>query len=286
MKSQIICGIDGSKASLAAAQFAAVLARRLSMRLELLHVSGSADEATQLTRAQALKAQLGGDLSPGIVLHLQTGSPAEQLIAASRGAALLVIGTRGEGALRQALGGSVSAAVTRSAAAPVIVVPPRAAAASRAGLGGGGVICAIRDDHDVACAGTAACWAREIGVPLTLAHVVAATRMPVAPAGGVPPPGLAYSAADRAELALDMLEEIRDAIAPGAPRVCRTVVVCGAIGPQLDRLAATEDATVVAVGPHRHGPLASALTGSPAAHLLRRGTRPVMVCPSPESVLA
>jgi nucleotide-binding universal stress UspA family protein len=284
VESPIICGIDGSSASRAAARVACALARRLSLRLELVHVTGAADEAEQTARARDLKAQLGENLGPGVALSVQVGSPAQRLIAASRSAALVVIGTRGDGALRQALTGSVSSAVTRAAAAPVIVVPPRAGVAP--GLGSGGLICGIRDDHDLACAATAACWARELGMQLTLAHVIPPPRLAAAPAAGAPAPGLVYSTADRAGDAVDLLEDVALAIALGAPAVCRALVVDGPVGLQLERLAATEKAALVALGPRRHGPLAGALTGSACAHLLRRGSCPIMVCPSPEAVLA
>jgi hypothetical protein len=111
----------------------------------------------------------------------------------------------------------------------------------------------------IACAATAACRARERGVPLTLVHVVAPPRPPVAPGGAAPPPRLLYATAERVD---------------------------GPIGAQLDRLAAGADATLPALGPRSHGPLAGALPGSPSVHPLRRATRPVMVCPSPDAVLA
>jgi nucleotide-binding universal stress UspA family protein len=58
------------------------------------------------------------------------------------------------------------------------------------------------------------------------------------------------------------------------------------VGPELDRLAARRGAMLVAIGPRRHRPLAGALSASVSTHLLRRGSTPVLVCPSPGATLA
>lgn len=54
------------------------------------------------------------------------GDAAERLTEATRHAELLVIGTRGRGALAQALLGGVAAKCLRHAECPVVVIPPRA----------------------------------------------------------------------------------------------------------------------------------------------------------------
>ena len=56
-------------------------------------------------------------------------------------------------------------------------------------------------------------------------------------------------------------------------------VLDGAPGPQLDRFAAAEQAAMVAVGASQRGPLAAALAGAPARHLMRHGQRPVLIHP-------
>jgi nucleotide-binding universal stress UspA family protein len=200
-------------------------------------------------------------------------------------ASLLVIGTRGVGALRRALLGSVSAAVVQAAAAPVIVVPPPAVDSQRTSVEGRAVLCGVRDEHDVACAGTAAWLARELGLGLTLVRVVPPPRLPVAPAGGAPPPGFVRSPAEEASAAAGGLGRVACAVAPSAPRLTRTRVVEGAVGPQLERLAIDDDAALISLGPSRHGALAGALARSPLPYLVRRGSRPVVISPTPEAVL-
>ena len=137
-------------------------------------------------------------LGPYVPLRVETGHPEHRLIEASRRAALLVIGTRGVGAIRRALAGSVTTAVTRSAAAPVVVVPRGALSDGVMSLGSGGVVSAVRDERDLASVATAACWARDLDFDLTLAHVLPPHRLPVATGIGPPPAGLAYDAADQA----------------------------------------------------------------------------------------
>jgi hypothetical protein len=80
-----------------------------------------------------------------------------------------------------------------------------------------------------------------------------------------------------------MLDNIACAIAPSAPTVGRTlVVVHGDVAQELDRIAAAEDAVLVALGPSRR----RAFARSAAHRLIRRGQRAVTVCPDPEAVFA
>jgi nucleotide-binding universal stress UspA family protein len=232
-----------------------------------------------------LQAELERHLGPHVPLRVETGPPERRLIEASRRAGLLVIGSRGVGALRRALAGSVTMAVTRSAAAPVVVVPRSAVRDGAMSLGRGGVVSAVRDERDLASVATAACWACDLDLDLTLAHVLPPHRLPVATGIGPPPAGLAYNAADLAASARGMLDEIASMIAPSAPAECRTRLLDGPVGRELARLAFVDAAALVTVGPLRHGPLAAACLRSPTTHLLRYAPCPVMVCPSPEAVL-
>jgi len=285
MRSPIVCGIDGSPGAFAAAALASDVARQVELPFEALHASRPRPEALLLTRARVLQDGLAQKLGSDAVLRVEIGDPDVRLIEASRQARLLVIATRGRGAVRRALSGSVTSTVARLAATAVLVVPRRALEDGVARLGAGAVICAVRDARDLACAATAACWARELGRPLLLTHVVPPRRVP-ATAVGMPPPAVLAPASERLADGRRMLDEIACAIAPIAPRICGTRVLAGAVGPRLARLTTAQEAAFVAVGPPRSVSLASAFTRSPATHLLRRSRCPVMVCPSPEAVLA
>jgi len=262
------------------------MAERLALPLELLHVTYLRGEAERLACGRALQAVLEHHLGPFVPLRVETGRPERRLIEASRRAALLVIGTRGVGAIRRALAGSVTTAVARSAAAPVVVVPRSALSDGVMSLGSGGLVSSVRDERDLASVATAACWARELGLELTLAHVLPPHRLTVATGIGPPPAGLAYDAAELAASARGMLDEIASLIAPSAPAVCRTRLLDGPVGRELARLAFVDAAALVAVGPLRHGSLAGAFVRSPTTHLLRHAPCPVMVCPAPDAVLA
>jgi nucleotide-binding universal stress UspA family protein len=74
-----------------------------------------------LDRAEALVRREGCDAEAEIV----EGNPAEQVVelARARGAPLIVVGSRGLGAVAGALLGSVSSAIIHRADRPVLVVP-------------------------------------------------------------------------------------------------------------------------------------------------------------------
>ncbi len=82
------------------------------------------------TRAQvqvdAGRAALGGGDAPPVEVDVRLGHAAEELVAASRGAAQLVLGHRGRGPLRSALLGSVGLHCVLHAHCPVTVVRPGA----------------------------------------------------------------------------------------------------------------------------------------------------------------
>lgn len=63
-----------------------------------------------------------GETTPQVTVNVAAGDPAEELIAASRDADLVVVGSRGSGGFASLLMGSVSSKVTHHAACPVVVI--------------------------------------------------------------------------------------------------------------------------------------------------------------------
>ena len=117
----IAVGVDGSRNSELALDFAIRHARATGARVTAVHVQHShADDAATKVSEIIEAHQRTGDV-PVHVKHVQ-GSASEELAEASREADLLVVGTRGRRALSSLVLGSVSQAVLQHAQCPVAVI--------------------------------------------------------------------------------------------------------------------------------------------------------------------
>jgi nucleotide-binding universal stress UspA family protein len=145
----IVCGVDGSAQAREAAISALHLAGRLGARLMLVHVTptqtllpvdsvpAAADPRDYVTSTELAysEAEEAFDSLPPEVTsadagrEVRLGRPAVVLaeVAAEHDAEIIVVGSRGRGAWRSAVLGSVSAEVARLAPCPVMIVPERAA---------------------------------------------------------------------------------------------------------------------------------------------------------------
>lgn len=148
MAKTIICGVDGSVDSEAALDVAARLADRLGERLVLAHVVDytqvpyasaarfggalppmdiAAVEEAQKRDAEQLLARVASDAGlAGVEQRVLMGFPAERLadLADEEDGLLIVVGSRGRGALKTAFLGSVSSSLVGVARCPVLIVPP------------------------------------------------------------------------------------------------------------------------------------------------------------------
>ena len=278
MSSTIVCGVNRSAEAASAARVAGALARRLGSRLELVYVSEprARPEPNVVSAVrQAVREQLEWD---DVEVLVVSGAVAARVLEAAEHALLVVVGTRGEGALRRTLFGSVSAELVRRPSRPVLVVPARAA--SRPALHGRAIVCGLRDAGDLPCLWTAARLASGLGLAVTAIHVRPPLRTPVVRAAGAAPvPGRAGPAAPGpAQGALP--KSLRVAIAAlSSPVDVR--VHSGPPGAELARAAVEEAAAIVGVGASDHSPLGATIAGSALHHLLRSGERPLLVCPRP-----
>jgi nucleotide-binding universal stress UspA family protein len=134
----VVVGVDGSESSDAAVAWAVTYADTRHRPVVVMGAAGrSAAPAGRGDRhdarqARRMKARRATDRALGIVrktapqLDVQCTSPltgaGEALVAASRRASLVVVGTRGRGRATSLLLGSVSIAVCERAACPVVVV--------------------------------------------------------------------------------------------------------------------------------------------------------------------
>ena len=141
---QILLAIDGSDESKLAAQAATELSRETGSEVHVVYVlptpaqlighhlysdemresliGGAERDAETFLKAQA--EQIGSDGGKVAETHLRSGDPDKEILRAADalGAGLIVIGSRGLGAIPRMLIGSVSDSVVRHAHCPVFVV--------------------------------------------------------------------------------------------------------------------------------------------------------------------
>ncbi|WP_030236132.1 universal stress protein [Streptomyces sp. NRRL S-350] len=127
MTGPVVVGFDGSPESVAATEWAAREAQRRNSPLAVLHAWPSprrdtADYHRSAEQLAAREAALRADVDVPVTSAHTPAAPAEALEAAGRDAALLVLGSRGLGAVRGFLVGSVSQEVLRRADCPVVLV--------------------------------------------------------------------------------------------------------------------------------------------------------------------
>jgi nucleotide-binding universal stress UspA family protein len=139
----IVVGLDGSHHSTQALEWALKEGARQDAPVTVLtvHVVAAsawtgnpvilaqdpAEQEKARSAAEELTAtvteRIGEPRPPSVKVLAVTGYPASELIAASRDADLLVVGSRGAGGFARLLVGSVSSQVVEHAHCPVVVVP-------------------------------------------------------------------------------------------------------------------------------------------------------------------
>jgi nucleotide-binding universal stress UspA family protein len=142
MQRPIICAVDGSEGARFAAVEAATLSSRFGAPLVLVHVTppvtlpgistvpGAREQLATAERAEAMEMleRIASEhgLDQSVELLVLNGGAADALIrlAGEKQASYIVVGSRGRGAARSALLGSVSTQVAAKAPCPVLVVPP------------------------------------------------------------------------------------------------------------------------------------------------------------------
>lgn len=182
----IVCGVDHSPGARSAARFAAALADRLALPLVLVHVVqppipqselGMAARTTDAVVIEELRKAgvslleaVAEELGPGreVVAELRFGGASEALeaVAESAGAELVVVGTRGLGAVSSLLLGSVSRRLAAHGPCPTVVVPETGAT-----VGDAPIVCAVDESEESRAAlATAATLSERLDATLVLAH--------------------------------------------------------------------------------------------------------------------
>jgi len=138
MGTHVVVGYDGSAEAVAAVRWAARLAARLGLPLQVVHVWGLAGQldvpplstASAYVREGAQEVTDEGrtvaqETAPGLEVTavLVDGPPAQALVDRAAGATYLVVGRQGTGRLSGILMGSVALGAVQHAGCPVVVVP-------------------------------------------------------------------------------------------------------------------------------------------------------------------
>jgi nucleotide-binding universal stress UspA family protein len=118
----VVVGVDGSGPSRRALGWAIDHARTFGRPLVAVHAGHDRPDAGRFLREQVERADAAALTTP-ITCRVAIGPAAEALIEASATAGLVVVGSRGQGAISRAVLGSVSDRVSHHASAPVVVVP-------------------------------------------------------------------------------------------------------------------------------------------------------------------
>ncbi|MPY09776.1 universal stress protein [Arthrobacter sp. KR32] len=138
---EVVVGVDGSEESIEALRYAGTLAPFLNATLHVITTwdypaadpllmpfgSGEFADVTRRDLNRALVAAYGYETPPRLRTTVVFARPARALLEASRHAALLIVGRRGNGRVPVRGLGSVSSACVSRAQCPVLVVPRRLA---------------------------------------------------------------------------------------------------------------------------------------------------------------
>lgn len=307
---QVVVGVDGSQPAHEAALWAADEAAARAVPLTVVHalgvsesiapslgpVAGQGREPSEADLLLAATLQTVHERRPGLpaTVQLSALAPAERLVSLSGPDTLIVVGTRGHGALLGLLVGSVSRALVKHTRGPLVVVR-----AAHTGRHGGPVLLGIGAHPDPAAAHFAFETAQRYGTDVQVVRTH--PPLPPSPAGPgtidlpvVMPAGggirsslparseaLQQASDDAAAREESLAETATAAARAGFPRVkAKIIAVEGDAA--LTLTARSQDASLVVLGApcRRHrGPLALN-PGHVTGKLLAHSPAPIAVIPA------
>ncbi len=297
----VVVGYDGSPSARLALEWAAETARQLGSRLTIVHSVNlsmvPAFPAVDLSHVEPMLEQAakslvdeGAEHASSVLeaSHISTqywlGSPAGQLVDASRGADLLIVGSRGRGRLRSGILGSTSYAVTAHAHCPVVVVRGPVETED-----GAAVLHALRpgpehpvvvgiDDSDAAqrALDAAAAWAEREHAMLHVVRVAHSAAMEAWTYAETARASTEDTHATREHAEQSVARQAGRARADHPGLEVTTQVLYGDPGRTLAELT-RRTAGLVVVGSRGHGGFTGMLLGSVSHRLLHDGECPVLV---------
>jgi nucleotide-binding universal stress UspA family protein len=296
---KILLATDGSEDAQLAATTAVDLSKRLDSELHLVYVGhlpsvlyespgatmldpgfesrmrerAEEDAKTKLEEQVQKIKQVGGEVEGS---HLGLGRPDAEIIAQAEeiGAGLIVMGSRGFGALRRALTGSVSDSVVRHAHCPVMVVRGEPVVFPTK-------ILVATDGSEEAnlAASSAADLANSIGSELHVVYVRHIPRVLYESLGtSVLDPDPQRGIEERAEeAARTKLEELSQKIREAGGKVAEAHARVGYPDAEIVSLAGKLSVGLLVLGSRGLGPLKRALMGSVSDSVVHHSPCPVLV---------
>lgn len=295
---RVVVGVDGSPGSRAALVHALITAARRgadldvvsSYAIELYYLGGAPldvpdlsgvrddthDRVTDLVeevRAESAVASVPGIADVTVRLVVSEGPAVQALVDRAEGAELLVIGSRGRGAMRSALLGSVALHCATHAPCPVLVVHPVPAGSTPSGR----VVVGV--DGSPASREALAAAVAEAGrtgaeVEVVASYAIADTWTDLSTVIQPTAERVRDELRARTEQSVAEVLAARPADAGPAPKV-RTEVLEGPAGNVL--VTAARGADLLVVGSRGHGALRGLLLGSVALHCAMHAPCPVLV---------
>jgi nucleotide-binding universal stress UspA family protein len=280
-----VVGVDGSEQAMAAALYAAALAKRRRAPLRLIYVFesvfygygpvgmtggyGVADDrlrdAFRATLDEIAREVASAHPEVELEPQLREGGAAATLIADSPNADVTVVGSRGLGGFAELMLGSVSSQVASHAEGVVVVVRPGRA------MGGHVLVGLDGSDSSLAALGYAASEALALEVPLVAATVYWEQPWGF---GKQPETDPAVTAAREAEALVEQaVKPLRDKH-PGLRVEVRTL---HSLNPEHSLLEESEHAGLTVVGSRGRGGFAGLLLGSVSRTLVHHARCPVAV---------
>jgi nucleotide-binding universal stress UspA family protein len=280
----VVVGVDGSPFSDLALRWAVDEARRTGRPLHLVHALENEPVLTDkqqlgtketpaskdpvLTAAMDIVAAMRAEVET--TPHSVTGFAPTTLIAASKIAATVVLGSHGHSAIPTALLGSVADHVAIHASCPVVVVREN----GTQGRGSGHVVVGVDgSEASQPATGYAFAYAASTGSRLTAVHTWWWEPVEIVSGGGEPLTGDWTAIANQAQTLVSGLLAGWSQKYPDV--VVHPHVVRG--DPVVELLAQSEGASLLVVGSRGHGGFIGMLLGSVSRRILKRATCPVAV---------
>jgi len=281
---RIVVGIDGSPLSRRALEWAMQEAARRQVGCRVIEVwpFGTTGMVDPQTSRESLEAQLSAlvrdvraDLrvtTPADV-EVRLGDPVEQLSDAAHQTDLLVVGSRGHGALKDLFLGSVSTDLLHRRVCPTVVVPANAATGDHHGR----VVVGVDGSDEAA---RALRWARDEAhlrhCPLVVLH---AWRMPVV-MGSLYAPTIAVPFEECRQAGQEFLDQTVAHLSSGSsgdgPDVVPQLVEGLA---EFELVTAAADADLLVVGSRGRGAMTASVLGSTSRSCIHHSPCPVAVIP-------